>query len=138
MKYIKRINNAGIELFVVGIGNDSSRQRFCNYTKLPQKYLLTVENSDFHNRLLIERGIEITSKPLINLTLMCMGIGSPGTLSEVLRGYLGDKKASNFFVKGEIISVSNLFNFNSSLFNYFGNKNSLQLHNSLLNYFLMH
>ena len=30
---------------------------------------------------------------------MCLGIKSPGTLNQVLRGYLGDKKANNIFEK---------------------------------------
>ena len=32
---------------------------------------------------------------------MCLGIQSPGTIKEVIRGYLGDKNASQIFNKGK-------------------------------------
>ena len=35
--------------------------------------------------------------------MMCMGINSPGTLNEVLRGYLGDKQANKIFNEDKTI-----------------------------------
>ena len=35
--------------------------------------------------------------------IMCLGINSPGTLKEVIRGYLGDRNSSNIFNNDEEI-----------------------------------
>ena len=37
---------------------------------------------------------------------MCAGIGSPGTLSEVLRGYTGDRSAPQRIANNETINIS--------------------------------
>ena len=36
---------------------------------------------------------------------MCAGIGSPGTLKEVFRGYLGDKSASQLIKDDEVVKA---------------------------------
>ena len=50
----------------------------------------------------------------LKLTAMCAGIGAPGTLREILRGYFGDKKAPERFrdddvVKAGFITIVSLF-----------------------------
>ncbi len=126
IKFLPRIKNSDIDLCIVGIGDLDSKKRFCKYTNLPENYIYIVENSDFHKALLIEPGLSITPNPLLNLTLMCMGVGSPGTLSEVLRGYLGDKSSMNLFSNGEMISLFRYGNFNASLFNILGKEKVLR------------
>ena len=43
--------------------------------------------------MLFRSGLQTPLGPWPNLLLMCAGIGSPGTLAEVLRGYRGDRSA---------------------------------------------
>jgi len=41
----------------------------------------------------------------LNYNAMCAGIGSPGTLREILRGYFGDKQAPERFQDDDIVKV---------------------------------
>ena len=72
--------------------------------------------SDFHNSLLLEAGVKFTLVPIINLILMCMGLGSPGTIAEVLRGYIGDNRSENLFTHSDDSPnlIYNLFSFISN------------------------
>ena len=36
---------------------------------------------------------------------MCAGIGAPGTLREILRGYFGDKKAPERFRDDDVVKA---------------------------------
>ena len=44
----------------------------------------------------------------LNLLLMCAGIGSPGTLQEVFRGYKGDKSAPQLIGDDEVVKAAPL------------------------------
>jgi hypothetical protein len=46
-----------------------------------------------HQALGLYAGLQTPGGPWPGLLLMCAGIGSPGTLQEVLRGYTGDRTA---------------------------------------------
>ena len=48
--------------------------------------------------------------------LMCAGIGSPGTLAEVFRGYKGDRKAPQLIGDDEIIKETPLPDIKGSFF----------------------
>jgi hypothetical protein len=50
-----------------------------------------------HRALELYSGLQTPGGPWPGLLLMCTGIGSPGTLSEVLRGYTGDRSAPQRF-----------------------------------------
>lgn len=39
------------------------------------------------------------------LLAMCAGIGAPGTLREILRGYFGDKKAPERFRDDDVVKA---------------------------------
>ncbi len=57
---------------------------------------------------------------------MCAGIGSPGTLREVVRGYLGDKKSEQLFRDNTIIKLFRFLKFKSSLFDFAGGNGFLR------------
>jgi hypothetical protein len=44
----------------------------------------------------------------MNLMLMCAGIGSPGTLAEVFRGYRGDRQAPQLISDEEVVQAKPL------------------------------
>ena len=46
---------------------------------------------------MVEQAEKMSLHPYMKLVIMCAGIGSPGTLPEVFRGYLGDKGAPEVF-----------------------------------------
>ncbi len=123
-RYLEKLNRYDIDLFIVGIGNKLSKERFCKYTKLPDKYLKVISNSDLHDSLNVDRGLKFSSFPILNLILMCMGFGSPGTISEVLRGYIGDIKGHKIFTNRDNLSELSLINLNPELFNFINKSNS--------------
>ncbi len=116
IRCLDKLNRSGIDLFIVGIGNKSSKERFCNYTKLPYKYLKVIENSYFHDTLCLDKGLKISTIPIINLMLMCLGFASPGTISEVLRGYIGDSKAKKLFTNSDTSPKFSFLNVNEKFF----------------------
>jgi hypothetical protein len=100
----------GITIRAIGIGDRNSGIKFCNYTRFPQEWLFVDPQADIHANLGLYRGLNInfpllstSQKAWLNLMLMCAGIGSPGTLREVFRGYTGDKKAPQLIGDREVV-----------------------------------
>jgi hypothetical protein len=89
---LPRLQAAGIGLLAIAIGNDAGAERFCAYTGLPRHCLTVDRGPELHRALGLYAGLRANG-PWPSLLLMCAGIGSPGTLAEVLRGYSGDRKA---------------------------------------------
>jgi hypothetical protein len=90
---LPQLESAGIALLAIGLGNEAGRQRFCAYTGFPLERLLVDAEPQLHQALGLYAGLRQVGGPWPNLLLMCAGIGSPGTLAEVLRGYTGDRSA---------------------------------------------
>lgn len=106
----ERLIAKNIKIRAVGIGNRNSGIKFCEYTGFPQDSLFVDPEAKIHTALGLYRGLKINFPLLstsqnawLNLMLMCAGIGSPGTLKEVLRGYTGDKKAPQLIADDEVI-----------------------------------
>ena len=102
---LPRLEAAGIALLAVGIGNDASRRRFCGFTGFPSERLQVDPEPVLHRALGLYEGLQGPGGPWPNLLLMCAGIGSPGTLAEVLRGYTGDRKAPQRIADDETIEA---------------------------------
>jgi len=90
---LPRLEAAGIGLLAIGLGNDAGAARFCTYTGLPRACLQVEASAALHQHLGLYGGLQTPLGPWPALLLMCAGIGSPGTLAEVLRGYSGDRQA---------------------------------------------
>lgn len=113
----------GIVIRAIGIGDRASGQQFCNYTGFPAEALFVDPQAELHHQLGLYRGLSL-SFPLLspaltawlNLMLMCAGIGSPGTLAEVLRGYWGDRQAPQLIGDQEVIHARPLPPFKGSFF----------------------
>lgn len=50
---------------------------------------------------------------------MCAGIGAPGTLREILRGYFGDKKAPERFRDDDVVKAGFITIVSRTCFSYF-------------------
>ena len=94
---LPRIKDAGIKLRAFAIGNQQGANRFCDYTGFPQDDLTVEPNADLHRACGLYAGLNSGAGPWPDMLLMCAGIGSPGTLAEVLRGYRGDRNAPQRF-----------------------------------------
>ncbi len=119
----EQLQTAGITMRAVGIGDRNSGQKFCDYTGFPTDCLFVDPTADLHQQLNLYPGLTLKvpgfSAPqnaYLNLLLMCAGIGSPGTLREVFRGYRGDRNAPQLIADGEVVKATPLPPVKGSLF----------------------
>lgn len=101
-----------LALRAVGIGDRPAGQRFCDYTGFDPAQLYVDSRAELHQQLGLYPGLgwrlpggSPGTQGWLNLLLMCAGIGSPGTLGEVLRGYVGDRSAPQLIGDGEEIKA---------------------------------
>jgi AhpC/TSA antioxidant enzyme len=118
-----------IAVRAVGIGDRASGQQFCRFTQFPEDWLFVDPNAAVHRQLNLYGGLSLKLPGLstaqnawLNLMLMCAGIGSPGTLAEVLRGYKGDRTALQLIEEEEIVKASPLPPLKGSFFKFAGGK----------------
>lgn len=90
---LPQLQAAGIALLAIGIGDEAGAERFCRFTGFPRERLQVDAEPVLHRALGLYGGLQSPGGPWSALLLMCAGIGSPGTLAEVLRGYTGDRSA---------------------------------------------
>ncbi len=116
-----------VVVVAVGIGDRASGQKFCSFTGFPTDRLFVTAEPKIHQSLGLYAGLSIKLPGLsaaqnawLNLMVMCAGIGSPGTLAEVLRGYLGDRQAPQLIKDQEIVKAAPLPPIQGSFFNVAG------------------
>jgi hypothetical protein len=119
----------GLAIRAVGIGNRKAGQQFCDYTGFSAEALLIDPTAELHRQLGLYRGLSLklpllspTQTAWLNLMLMCAGIGSPGTLAEVFRGYRGDRQAPQLIGDEEVIHARPLPPFKGEFFKLAGGK----------------
>jgi hypothetical protein len=125
----QQLEQAGIVIRAVGIGDRASGEQFCAYTGFPPDCLFVDPTAELHQQLGLYRGLSLkltllspTQNAWINLLLMCAGIGSPGTLAEVLRGYRGDRQAPQLIGDEETVQAPPLPPLKGSTFGWAGGK----------------
>lgn len=123
----QNLKTRGLAVRMVGIGDRSSGQKFCEFTKFPAAWLFVDECADLHAQLNLYPGLSVklpkfsaAQNAWVNLILMCAGIGSPGTLREVFRGYRGDRSAPQLIADDEIVNAKPLPPIAGSFFNVAG------------------
>jgi len=106
----KQFVDEGMVIRAVGIGDRMSGKRFCEYTGFRDDWLFVSMDAKLHYQLDLYPGLSLkipgfstTLNAYFNLLLMCAGIGSPGTLAEVFRGYLGDRQAPQLLDDEEVV-----------------------------------
>ncbi|MEM8721945.1 MAG: peroxiredoxin-like family protein [Cyanobacteria bacterium P01_G01_bin.39] len=117
------LKTKNITIKAIGIGDRNSGIKFCEYTGLTQASLYVDPNAELHRTLDLYQGLTIKFPLLsakysafVNLMLMCAGIGSPGTLAEVWRGYKGDRQAPQLIANDEIVDDTPLPAIKGSMF----------------------
>jgi AhpC/TSA antioxidant enzyme len=104
-----------LEIRAIGIGNLAAGEQFCQYTGFGPDQLWLDPTATLHRELGLYAGLALKVpgfKPAqnawLNLLLMCAGIGSPGTLTEVFRGYKGDRTAPQLIADDETTPLPGL------------------------------
>ena len=113
---MQQLDSAGIAVLAIGIGQAAGADRFCQFTGFPRERLLVDADPQLHRALGLYEGLQQIGGPWPNLLLMCAGIGSPGTLAEVLRGYTGDRGAPQRISDNETIQAGPLPQIKGSFF----------------------
>ena len=97
---------AGVGVTAVCIGSRGAAEAFASCTRFPVDLLLADDSAACYAALGFAPGAGRPGGPaqwlagtsgMAKLFVMCAGIGSPGTLPEVFRGYLGDRSAPPVF-----------------------------------------
>ena len=107
---------ARIRLQVFAIGDAAGAERFCAFTGCPREAVQVDLRPTLHQALGLYAGLKLPGGPWPGFLLMCAGIGSPGTLQEVLRGYTGDRSAPPIFADDEQVKAWPLPAFQGALF----------------------
>ena len=95
LHYLPALDRAGVNVVAVGIGTVASAQEYARLTGFPLDRLYADEEASAYGQFGFSRGFlpDLPVNPYLKLLPMLAGIGSPGTLQAVLRGYVGDKNA---------------------------------------------
>jgi AhpC/TSA antioxidant enzyme len=120
---------AGVTVRAIGIGDRAAGQKFCAYTGFDPGALWIDPTAELHRQLGLYGGLTWripgfgpSQNAWLNLMLMCAGIGSPGTLREVLRGYLGDRSAPQLIGADEEVKAAPLPTLKGSFFDLAGGR----------------
>ena len=125
----QKLRERDITVRAVGIGDRNSGLKFCEYTGFDSKHLYVDPTADLHRQLDLYQGLSMKAPFLsakqnawLNFLLMCAGIGSPGTLREVFRGYTGDRNAPQLIADAEKVKSPPLPPIKGELFALAGGK----------------
>jgi len=128
-RYAEQLQDAKLTIRAVGIGDRASGEQFCAYTGFSPNGLFVDPTAELHQQLGLYAGLSLkvpalssTQNAWLNLMLMCAGVGSPGTLAEVFRGYRGDRSAPQLIADDEVVKAAPLPAFQGSFFNLAGGK----------------
>lgn len=122
-RYSQPLQEAKLTIRAVGIGDLASGKQFCAYTGFSPDWLFVDPTAELSQQLGLYAGLSFKLPALspaqnawFNLMLMCAGVGSPGTLAEVFRGYRGDRKAPQLIADDDWVKAAPLPAFKGSFF----------------------
>ena len=125
----EKLQKKGIIVRAIGIGDRNSGQKFCQYTGFPAESLFVDSEAQTHQELDLYPGLSLKlpffsnkQNAWLNFLLMCAGIGSPGTLKEVFRGYTGDRNSPQLIADEEVVKTTPLPPIKGSFFDLAGRK----------------
>jgi len=114
--FIENNQDKNLDIFAIAIGNQKGKEKFCNFTGFPEENLKIVSDNKIHNNLKISKGLDIGLGGWINMILMLSGINSFKTIKEVIRGYIGDRKAKQIYSEFDEIEVLKFLKFSGNSF----------------------
>ncbi|GAB4818964.1 hypothetical protein N2152v2_006010 [Parachlorella kessleri] len=96
---LPQLQGAGIGVMAVGLGEPQKARRFAQLVGFPEQLLYADPTGALHTALGFERGFlpDSSISAYAKLVAMLAGVGSRGTIQEVLRGYIGDRSSPPVF-----------------------------------------
>lgn len=96
---------AGVQVLGVGLGSQTAGAKFSELSEFPAAQLYADPASACHKALGFSPGFLGNSNVngYVKIFPMLAGIGSPGTMQEVIRGYIGDQDAKQIFPSDTIM-----------------------------------
>tara|TARA_A100001388_G_scaffold175222_1_gene131078 strand:+ start:199 stop:933 length:735 start_codon:yes stop_codon:yes gene_type:complete len=117
-KFINNNQNKKIDIFVIAIGDNIGKDKFCKFTGFPKKNLEVVSDNKIHQDLLVSKGVDVGLGGWTNMLIMLSGINSLKTIKEVIRGYTGDRNSKQIYYDEDNIKLFNLIKFSGVFFKY--------------------
>ncbi|GAQ86414.1 hypothetical protein KFL_002870180 [Klebsormidium nitens] len=98
-KKLPELQANGVRIVAVGLGSPDNARRFAETVGFPLQLLYADPTGACYRALNFSPGFapEAGVSPYLKLLPMLMGIGSPGTIQEVARGYFGDRGSKPVF-----------------------------------------
>lgn len=98
-KVLPQLREQGLQVITVGLGSPENARLFSSTLDFPLEGLYADPTGAAYSALGFSPGFAPGAdiNPYLKLLPMLAGIGSPGTLQEVIRGYVGDRSAKPVF-----------------------------------------
>lgn len=105
----KKLEESNVKLVFVAIGRPEQAKLFCKECNFDEQDVYCDPEGNSYEKLGFNRGFapDTNVSGYLKLLAMLAGLGSPGTIPEVLRGYVGDRNANPWF--GEDETLGKLF-----------------------------
>lgn len=99
VKVLPTLETSGVTVYAVGLGDTKNAREFARILNFPLGKLYADPTGACYKALNFSPGFgtDLEISPYLKLLPMLMGIGSPGTLQEVVRGYFGDREHKPIF-----------------------------------------
>ena len=98
---------AQVPLVFCGLGSAEAAALFAAQTGVDPANVFALDSGALYEELGFSRGFapDAPVSPYLKLLPMLLGVGSPGTVQEVVRGYVGDRDAPEVFAGGSVFDV---------------------------------
>lgn len=103
LKALPALTAAGVQVVFVVLGTPANAAAFAARLSVPTSLLFADPTGATHEALGFSKGFDpeaVKLNPYLRLAAMLAGIGSPGTISRVIKGYVGDKQGEPIFGPG--------------------------------------
>jgi len=114
--FIANNQDENLDIFAIAIGNQNGKEKFCKFTGFHKENLIVVSDNQIHKNLKVSKGLDIGLGGWINMLLMLSGVNSYKTIKEVIRGYLGERKAKQIYSEFDKIEVLKFLKFSGNSF----------------------